>query len=176
MKFAPKSQVSRFIYQKFDVLGTEFQLGSRVPVSEKKDPERNVALDRMRAERLVMESGDGSKAGGKAGNSAKKGTRAGNGGTCTGLIIRNEQGKQLAKGGETVITGKLLEQAQARMTDMGKQVSDMFTAFNTKWQAARSKEQAEAAVEMKRMRDEKEELKSRLLSDPRRNKYTEYIG
>ena len=146
----------------YAVLNTEFQLGHRVPVSEKADPERNLALDRMREDQLALESGAdsaaGKAAGSKAGSSTGKGAWAA--GSKAGLTIRNEQGRKLDKGGEAVITGRLMEQAKIQMTELlGKQVVDLFAGLNTKF----AKEQAVAAAEMKRMQRENEELKAKMV-------------
>ena len=138
----------------YALLGSEFQLNNRVVRSEAKEPERNVALNRkevaLREGLQVQKQAAGNRTGGPT--------------------IRDEQGVKLGSGSKPVITGKVLEEAQAEVAVvLRKQVTDLFANLNKQWDEARRAEReermaekAEAEAERKRIRSENAELKARI--------------
>ena len=107
------------------LMGSEFQLGTRIIRSEQKDPERNLALDRLENDTVAQATG---KETAEQQATRRKEQRQGawQGG---GMTITDEKGKVMQRGGEAALQ-QMQEQANSNLTAaLAVKVNQLFASL-----------------------------------------------
>ena len=144
----------------YALMGSEFQLGTRVIRCEQKDPERNLALDRLEKDTVAQATG---KETAEQQVARRKVQRQGawQGG---GMTITDEGGTVLQRGGEAALQ-QMQEQANSDLTAaLAVKVNQLFASFNQKFEASRREETRKADEAIRLMQEENAALRRQMLA------------
>ena len=138
---------------------SEFQLGTRIIRCEQKDPDRNLALDRLEQDTVAQATG---KETAQQQADRRKALRQGawQGG---GMTITDERGTVLQRGGGAALQ-QMQGQANSDLTAaLAVRVNQLFASFNQKFEASRREETRKADEAIRLMQEENAALRRQML-------------
>ena len=131
-------------------MGSEFQLGTRIIRCEQKDPERNLALDRLEKDTVAQATGK-ETAGQQVAHRREQRQGTWQGG---GMTITDEGDTVLQRGGEAALQ-QVQEQANSDLTAaLAVKANQLFGSFNQKFETSRREETRKADEAIRLMQEE----------------------
>ena len=144
----------------YALMGTEFQLGTRVIRCEQKDPERNLALDRLEQDTVAQATGK-ETAEQQVARRREQRQGAWQGG---GMTITDEGGRVMQRGGEAALQ-QMQEKANSDLTAaLAVKVNQLFASFNQKFEASRREETRKTDEAIRLMKEENAGLRRQMLT------------
>jgi hypothetical protein len=144
----------------YALMGSEFQIGTRIIRCEQKDPERNLALDRLEKDTMAQAIG---KETAEQQVARRKVQRQGawQGG---GMTITDEEGTVLKRDGEAALK-QMQEQTNKDLTAaLAVKVNQLFASFNQKFEASRREETRKTDEAIRLVQEENAALRRQMLA------------